>query len=683
MLPFKLMKMKKIFFGLVALALVLFASCEKFLETSSPSSLSPETVFATPSMAEAAVMGLYSKMTDTYIYGQKLSVNWQGVSDIESNGTFSENNYNQPTSDYGAGNFFGDPYNATTRWQRLFEFAEMATSVVDGMRNSPILESSAAEMEPLLGEALTLKSLAYFELVRYWGDVPYKKEASKSDLSNVFMAKIDKDTVYHYLVKDLEEAQAYLPWLGAGGGYSTVERITKGFAKGLLARVALFAGGWSLRDANQFPHSTAERHPTIAEMNGYYVGRPQNWRDYYAIAAKHTAEMIGSEDNPHALDPDFQHIWESVCGGLQNPYNENLFEVAFGMGNNGDIGSLMGYGVAGNSRYGSRGFGGSYVTSTAYYFYSFNRADKRRDVSVTWLSYSSENKEGVSTNPMDVKLGKWRIYWMSDAYLALHKTATSRVATGVNWILMRYSDIYLMYAEAMNALEGADAVHGAAGISARQALEKVRERAFGVGSPEIQNYNPDLFEAIVNERAWEFGGESIRKQDLVRWGLLYDKIEAMKKALCLMYDHTQPVTIFDQTYQPEDFPEKVYFRYKDDEYIDPASLNYYGDLPADPGGDWLSVNWFPALAAKPENAVPGQLHDHVRWPVRTLLAGTGLNASYDYSSFLATLTYGDEIKAELSSYEMGNGVCNYRYPFPIYYEDIYESRGYLQNAYGY
>src|SRR5690606_28644096 len=106
----------------------------------------------------------------------------------------------------------------------------------------------------------------------------------------------------------------------------------------------------------------------------------------------------------------------------------------------------------------------------------------------TWLQYTAGNKESVNTNPMDVKLGKWRIYWMSDAYLAMHRTATSRVATGVNWILMRYSDVYLMYAEAMSQLAGPDAVDAAAGISARQALEKVRERAFGAGSPRISDY---------------------------------------------------------------------------------------------------------------------------------------------------------------------------------------------------
>ena len=675
--------MKKII-GIISVVFVtFFTACEKYLETESPSSLSPETVFNTSSMAKAAVMGLYGRMTDTYIYGQKLSVNWQGVSDIESNGAFHETNYVQPTSDYGAGNFFGDANNQTTRWQRLYEFAEMATAVVDGIRNSPVLESDAATMKPLLGEALTLKSLAFFEIARYWGDAPYKKEASKSDLSNVYSGKSDKDTIYHYLVEDLNEAQSYLPYKGATGEYGTVERITKGFTKGLLARVALFAGGWSLRDASLFPNSTAEKHPTIPETNGYYVGRPKNWRDYYAIAAQHTAELIGSPDNPHALDPSFQHVWETICGGQLNSFNENLFEVAFGMGQNGDIGSLMGYAVAGGSKYGSRGFGGSYVTSTAYYFYSFDREDQRRDVTLTWIGYGGDNKENVSTNPYDVKFGKWRIYWMSDAYLAMHKTASGRIATGVNWILMRYSDVYLMYAEALSQLENPDAVHEAAGISARQALEKVRERAFGTGSAKITQYDPNFLNAVINERAWEFGGESIRKQDLVRWGLLYEKIEDMKKALCLMYDNTRPVTIFDKTYQPSDFPKTVYYRFRNAEYIDQSSLNYYGDLPANPGGDWLSVDWFTKAAEKPATVEQGRTYNYTMWPVRTLLAGTGLMASYDYSEFLSTLTYGSEIQNLLRQYRMGNGVCNYRYPFAIYVDDIRESRGYLENSYGY
>src|SRR5690606_14999143 len=128
---------------------------------------------------------------------------------------------------------------------------------------------------------------------------------------------------------------------------------------------------------------------------------------------------------------------------------------------------------------------------------------------------------------------------------------------------------------------------------------------------------------------------------------LYEKIEDMKEALCLMFDNTHPVTIFDKTYDPDDFPTTVYYKFKDSEYIDPSSLNFYGDLPAAPGGDYLSVNWFPLSAAKPEE---GSGTNYIDWPVRTLLAATGLNPSYDYSELLSRLTHGDEIGANLSQY---------------------------------
>ena len=105
----------------------------------------------------------------------------------------------------------------------------------------------------------------------------------------------------------------------------TVERMNKGFAKGLLAKVALFAGGWSVRDGNQFPDLDVEHHPTIPEMNGYFVGRPKNWKDYYELAAKQCAEILGATDNPHELDPSYENIWSTVNHLEYNKYNENLF----------------------------------------------------------------------------------------------------------------------------------------------------------------------------------------------------------------------------------------------------------------------------------------------------------------------------------------------------------------------
>jgi len=508
--------MKKIY-SLITIA-VLFGGCtDDFLDTKSPSIQSVENVFENVGMTRSAIMGIYSQLATTFVYGQKMSVNWQGVSDIELASGYASVTNTDKTSDTGAANYWCDWYNATIRWSDIFKLTELASAAIDGIRKSELINEQPETMKTYLGEALVLRSLAYFELVRRWGDIPYKDGMSKSDLSNVYLNKTDRDSVYAALVRDLEEAVNYLPWIGESADYNS-ERITKGFAKGLLARVALFAGGWSVRDGKQFSDANVEHYPNtehnpgMAEMNGYYTGRPKNWRDYYEIAERQCAEMIGDAENPHRLDPDYGNIWKTVCALKYNAYNENLFEVANGVGYSGDIGTLMGRGMDGGLGYGSRGFGGNYVNTNAYYFYSFDRDDLRRDYAVYWPTYTkSDNvlKETMGNDIMSVRLGKWCFFWTDASYRAIALTATSRVPTGINWILMRYPDIYLMFAEARYALSGADAVSAVAGISARQALEKVRERAFGAGSPKISQYAPDFFDAIVNERAWEFGATII------------------------------------------------------------------------------------------------------------------------------------------------------------------------------
>lgn len=147
-----------------------------------------------------------------------------------------------------------------------------------------------------------------------------------------------------------------------------------------------------------------------------------------------------------------------------------------------------------------------------------------------------------------------------------------------------------------------------------------------------------------------------------------------------MFDNKQSVKIFDKTYQAADFPKTVYYKFKDAEYIDKSSLNYYTNLPASPGPEYKSVSWFPTSAMKP---VSGTNKNYIDWYVKTLLAATGLAKQYDYSSFLSSLTNGAEIQTTLAQYSKGNGSCNYRHFFAVYYEDVFESKGKISNSYGF
>lgn len=665
----------------------LTTGCSDFLDTESPSQQTSQVIYENEGMARAAVMGVYSDLAGTYVYGQKMSVNWQGVSDIELASGYNNDPSKELTSDTGAANYYSDWYNHTIQWQYIFIMAERASTAVEGIRNSEAFKSGNKAMVRYLGEALTLRSLSYFELVRRWGDIPYKEGTSASDLSNVYAGKTSRDSIYAALIRDMQEAIEYLPWMNEVADYNC-ERITKGFAKGLLARIALFAGGWSVRDGNQFTDdSNVEHYPAavsgMEELNGFFIGRPKNWQEYYVIAEQQCAEIIGDAQNPHKLDPDYGDIWRTVNHLDYNAYNENLFEVANGMGYSGDVGTLMGREMDGNL-FGNTGWGASYVATNGYYFYSFTPSDKRRDYACYFPKFTKENNkltEVMRNDMMNVHLGKWSYFWTNDAYRALALTASGRPNTGINWILMRYPDILLMFAEARYQLgEGADSRSDVAGISAREALEMVRERAFGAGSAEIKNYDADFFNAIVNERAWEFGGEGVRKLDLVRWGLLDRKIEEMKEAMVKIYDGQSEVRIFDKVFSPENFPEKIYYKMTEKgesgyPEVDLSSVNFYRTLNDNPDPEkYKEMTWM-----RKEN----NQDDVVTRSVRILLCATGLRARYDYTPLLGQLQYGTQIQEKLQTYTMGNGVCNYRHLFSIYYDDIYKSNGYLKNSYGY
>ena len=114
--------------------------------------------------------------------------------------------------------------------------------------------------------------------------------------------------------------------------------------------------------------------------------------------------------------------------------------------------------------------------------------------------------------------------------------------------VLRYTDILLMFAEAAIGSKEGNAPSELYGISAQDCMDKVRARA---GVPSV----PATFENIVNERAFEFCGENIRKYDLMRWGLLKEKLE---KAQADVYD------LQNNTGDYAGRPDSVWFHYKQD-----------------------------------------------------------------------------------------------------------------------
>ena len=122
-----------------------------------------------------------------------------------------------------------------------FEYANIIVNVID---NGDMLNNERrAEALRIKSEAQVLRAMIYLDLIRNFGDIPMKMEPSKSDLSNAYLPKCDRDIILDFLISDLEEAAENLSWAGS----ISTEHVTKGYAHSLLANVALTRSGWAIR----------------------------------------------------------------------------------------------------------------------------------------------------------------------------------------------------------------------------------------------------------------------------------------------------------------------------------------------------------------------------------------------------------------------------------------------------
>jgi SusD family. len=585
--------MKKLIYLLLTIISLGAVSCSD-LETTTLSNTSEDVVFNSVTFTGYSVTGLYALLTQDQTYSARLALNYTTNSDIEfvgANATSYKENTNR-----GLSNYLGTADNTSIakEWTLMYKLIERANVCITGIRNSSLLTSGSAEeqnqMKAYLGEALTIRSLMYFELARNWGDVPFKQERTNPDLSNAQLPVTDRDTIYDNIITDLQEAETYVPWVG-NGIYTSTEKVTKGFVKGLIAKICLTRGGYSIRN-----------------KEGYPTERGSNWEKYYQIANKECKEII--ESNNHSLTPSYQQIFKNLCALTVNS-NENLFEVANGLQNSGEMGYSIGIRFYTNSKYGF-GNNANVVNTSAYYYYAFDKKDTRRDATIGYYTYSNssgDKKEFFQTDAMSYNFQKWdQRYITNPSWISANKAANGKFGYGINWVIMRYSDVLLMYAETENELLNGPTAE------AIKALKQVRTRAFAAAdvTEKVDAYVNNLtdhdsfFNAIVNERAWEFGGEGIRKYDLIRWNLLVSKIQEQRDAFTKMING-ESVTIMGNTYAT--LPGTLFYKYQTDgEVIDKTGVNFYDNWGSDPIDGYTSVAWLSGLS----DASKTSLKDKVR-----------------------------------------------------------------------
>ncbi|WP_455642332.1 RagB/SusD family nutrient uptake outer membrane protein [Parabacteroides johnsonii] len=456
----------KLKYNLIAIALLgfSFSSCSDFLEQNPQTDLSENDFYKTADDILSAVNGAYSSLQEGDIYG-----NWYVFGEIPS-----DNTRNQLSGSVTTQNEFDQFYIDTQNgmiasfWKAAYKVINRTNTVlgrIDGIE----INAELANRYKL--ECKFIRALMYFNLVRVYGDVPLVlKEISISESYDIL--REPKENVYNQIIADLKEAQ------GLPVSYSTAEdgRATQGAAKALLADVYMTL------------HKYAEAETILAEIIN--SGR-------YGLL----------ENTPGSLNIDG---YKNVFSPVNHNSKEGIFEIQFlkgGYGEGSNYANNFAPENSGTNVVAVGGTGGNNIPEMDIYN-AYEEGDLRRDFSMSLGYYDNrKNNEWVESRYvckfMDVP------YQNNDA--------------SNNYPVIRYADVILMYAEALNQ-NGKTA-------EACKYLNMTRRRGFGYQTTEtspvdLQTTDKAQFALMVEqERRVELAFENHRWFDLIRTGRA---VEVMK-----------------------------------------------------------------------------------------------------------------------------------------------------------
>lgn len=519
-------------------------SCQKFLDLDPMSTWRDETFYSSAAEVEMAIAGMYSEMANDDMYGYKFNVVLEsGTDEMYTNSSAA----NWSAARYGYTSSSDEVQNI---WLHFYGCINLANQLEANMDPEMFSE---AQYNQYLAKARFMRGFAYFTLANWFGPVPLRLKPSASQADNLLAASPVKE-VYEQAERDFLFASDHLLH-ARDAGYVPGEP-NKMAAHGMLARLYLRMGGFQ---------------PYLApnEADCYFENPAQ-----YFDKAKAQCEIIINDGwhriVPYSADPDSYR--NHFLNYLQNRYDtrESLFEISFGnmvdMGLNvhGRIGNINGVEFVGTSGI-PRGFANVNASVTLYNAYA--EEDVRRTWSIAGYrnKYASSNQRFTMSYFFDSPLhqeyaiGKFRRWEPTDMealkaagsivdaqYTILNNIPGSDIDpnyTSINFPILRYSDVLLMHAE---AIIGGRFGTADANDAAVNSLNIVRERA---GLPPYSGSwaHQAFFNELVDERLRELCFEGIRKQDLVRWNLLREKLDETAEAIELHSDYVA-TNAFHQTY---------------------------------------------------------------------------------------------------------------------------------------
>lgn len=481
--------MKKNIYIIAGLASLTLFSCKKILEPETPSQFSQEYIYSTEADAKKAVNGVYALFNQD-AFTSRVSNNYCMNTDVEV-GSISNAAPDGTRRDIWSFETTDANSETVVVWNNAYSAINRANECIEGIELSKI--GNTPGMKQLMGEVKILRAFWYYLLVNHWGDVPFQKTATKAG-DNFYLPKTGRDTILSYLIDDLIKVEPDMMWadqLDYG-----IERINREFCLGFIARMSMMRGGYWL-----YPDQTMQRK--------------SDYLKYIQIANNYCKKLI--ELKPHNMS-GFAKVFDNINRSIKPLNDDVLYEIAYAPGA-GDVGWNMGITVtAGTHQYGS---GGGTNLFTPSYYHSFDTADVRCQATCSLIQYDKDLlQQPIAVT--SVGMAKWNRLLRTG-----NLGASTAKGTGINYPLMRYADVLLLLAESENEINnGPTAV-------AMDALKKIRQRAFPstTWASKVDAYiatvsasKATFFDAIVNERAWEFGGEFLRKYDLARWNIFSKKI---------------------------------------------------------------------------------------------------------------------------------------------------------------
>ncbi len=455
-------------------------SCEDFFDVKPYDFVAPETFYTNEKECTMALAGVYYTLVTEEVYGNFYSCMLSNVDDLS---------YYQRQSGSLTSQVYGNDHNPGNQnvwgvWEALYTGINNANMLLDNVDKADMDDAVKTRMK---GEARFLRAYYHFLLVQAWYEVPLRKESFK-DVNNSSMEATPNKEALDWIVQEME---ACVDMVDDSEYDKSPSYVKKNTVMGILARVYLWRAGY-----------------------------PNNGGTADYQKAAEWAKKV-KDSGKHQLNPDMEQFWKNLAQDKYDEvYNESIWEAEFfgnreadGQGNytDGRIGNVIGNIQKSTANPGT-GYSYGFYAPTLILWDLYEAGDNRRDLYIApyQIKANGEKSNWTATQIVQRACGKFRREWETSSN-------KQKSYTPENYPILRYADVLLMLAEAENeANQGPTAL-------AYECINAVRSRA-GLTTP-LSGLSYEAFQQeLRDERGRELCFESLRKYDLVRWGIYVDAI---------------------------------------------------------------------------------------------------------------------------------------------------------------